>query len=355
MLTGRTMRPLSAAALHGTTVACLAVAVAACGGSGSLKVTKIAAAADPPANVAIYLDVKDKLDRPIPGLLEKNFRVYEDGKLVTTSKGKRALLEPKQFDTRFTLLLIDMSGPIVDSEDLPDLVNTIGGFIDHVGATHDIAVGVFDGNDEVVPFLGYTGTADTKKVVEAIRKFRPRSRNTNLNGAVYQGLHSLRDRLKEATAPQKSATLVVFTDRGELSHSVSPETLKQGLKETPAQIYVIGVGEGIHRDELAALARGGSFFSGNPKAYKEGFNEIAKKLTADADGRYVFSYCSPKRKGNHRVEVEAVTPKDRGRVMIKFNADGFGSGCSPKKKLDLAPPTAKKEKKEDEGEGEDES
>jgi len=38
----------------------------------------------------MYVDVKDKLDRPVPGLTDKNFRVYEDGKLVTTSKGKRA-------------------------------------------------------------------------------------------------------------------------------------------------------------------------------------------------------------------------------------------------------------------------
>jgi hypothetical protein len=248
--------------------------------------------------------VKDHLGRPIPGLAEKNFRVYEDGKLVTTSKGKRALLEPKLFDTRYVLLLVDMSGPIVDSEDLPELTNAIGAFVDHVGATHEIAVGAFDGNDEVVPFLGYTGTAETKKVVQAMQKFRPRSRNANLNGAVYQGLHSLRDRLKEASAAQKSAILVIFTDRGELAHSVSPETLKQGLKETPAQIYVIGVGESVHRDELTALGRSGAYVSFNPKNFKEGFDDIAKKLTADADGRYVFSYCSPKRRGSHRVDAE---------------------------------------------------
>ena len=223
----------------------------------SLQVTKIAATADQPANVAVYLDVKDKLGRPIPGLLEKNFRVYEDGKLVTTSKGKRALLEPKLFDKRYVLLLVDMSGPIVDSEDLPELLNSVGAFIDHVGATHEIAVGAFDGNDAVAPFMGFGGTAETKKVLEAMRKFRPRSRNANLNGAVYQGLHSLRDRLKEAPAPKKTAMLVIFTDRGELANSVSPETLKQGLKETPAQIYVIGAGEKIHRQDLTALGRSG--------------------------------------------------------------------------------------------------
>src|SRR3982750_726325 len=129
MLTGRTMtlRPLQ------LSPACLAVAAAACASGGSLKVTKISAAADQPSNVAVYVDVKDKLGRPIPGLAEKNFRVYEDGKLVTTSKGKRALLEPKEFDKRYVLLLVDLSGPIVDSEDLPDLVTAIGDFVDHVG------------------------------------------------------------------------------------------------------------------------------------------------------------------------------------------------------------------------------
>jgi len=341
MLTGRTMTLRSLyrppASVFSRAAAVCALAGAGCASGGGLQVTKIAATADQPANVAVYMDVKDKLGRPIPNLQEKNFRVYEDGKLVTTSKAKRTLLEPKLVDKRYVLLLVDMSGPIADSEDLPDLANAVAGFIDHVGATHDIAVGAFDGNDEVVPFLGYQGTAETKKVVDALRKFRPRSRNANLNGAVYQGLHSLRDRLNEASDAQKSAILVIFTDRGELAHSVSPETLKTGLKETPAQIYVIGTGEQLHRQELTALGRSGTFLSNNPKAYKEGFKEMAERLTADADGRYVFSYCSPKRKGSHRVEVEAVTTKDRGRLTFKFNADGFTSGCSPKTKPDLAP------------------
>jgi hypothetical protein len=134
---------------------------------------------------------------------------------------------------------------------------------------------------------------------------------------------------------------------------VSPETLKQGLKETPAQIYVIGTGEQVHREELTALGRSGAFLSNNPQAFKKGFTEIAQKLTSTTDGRYVFSYCSPKRKGNHKVEVEAVTSKERGRVMFKFNADGFTPGCTPKTKpSDLAPPPSKKE---GEGEREDES
>src|SRR5678815_449451 len=97
MLNCRTMRPRR---LKLSSMVWLAAAAAGCGSSsGNLKVTKISAAAAEPANVAVYLDVKDKQGRPIPGLAEKNFRVYEDGKLVTTGKGKRTLLEPKLFDT----------------------------------------------------------------------------------------------------------------------------------------------------------------------------------------------------------------------------------------------------------------
>src|SRR3954453_4713114 len=125
MLTRRTMRPRR---LKLFPLFWLAAAAAGGPSGGTLKVTKISAAADQPANVAVYLDVKDRLGRPIPGLAEKNFRVYEDGKLVTTSKGKRALIEPKQIDQRYVLLLVDLSGPIVDSEDLPELVNAVGEF-----------------------------------------------------------------------------------------------------------------------------------------------------------------------------------------------------------------------------------
>jgi len=129
MLTGRTMTLRSMywppASWFSRAAAVCALAAAGCASGSGLQVTKIAATADQPANVAVYMDVKDKLGRPIPNLQEKNFRVYEDGKLVTTSKAKRTLLEPKLIDKRFVLLLVDMSGPIADSEDLPDLANQL--------------------------------------------------------------------------------------------------------------------------------------------------------------------------------------------------------------------------------------
>src|SRR5450631_341550 len=92
--------------------------VLGCG--GSLKVTKLAASAQRPANIAVYLSVLDKTGQPVGGLNPENFRVFEDGKLISEAKAKRALLDPGIVGVHFSLLLVDLSGPIVDSEYLPD-------------------------------------------------------------------------------------------------------------------------------------------------------------------------------------------------------------------------------------------
>src|SRR4030095_13002820 len=123
----------------------------------------------------------------------------------------------------------------------------------------------------------------------------------------------------------------IFTDRGnDLAHSVGIETLRQKVKDSPAEIFVIGVGEKLNSAELNLIGRNGVYQSSNLKAYKKGFEEVGKKLTADTDGRYVFSYCSPKRKGDHKAELEIISPSGNGKVIYKFSAAGFKTGCTPK-------------------------
>ncbi len=341
----------------------VAVAVALAAGCSSLKVAKIGAATQRPSNVAIYIDVHDKSGGAVAGLQEKNFKVFEDGKLLDSKKAKRALLEPRVFGVKYTLVLLDLSGPIVDSEDLPELAATVGAFMERLSDRQQVAVSVFDGNDEVAPFVGFGAEGEqAQAMVAELRKFRPRSRNTNWNGAVFQGLHTLEEVLKESTAPEKSAALVVFTDRGnDLAHSVGVETLRQKTKDSPVDTFVIGVGEKINTAEVNAVGRNGVFVSTSLKAYKKGFEEVGRKLTADTDGRYVFSYCSPKRKGDHKVELEIEAPAGSGKVSYKFSAQGFKNGCSPKKRPTFsaeqakpaAPPPKGKETEEEEEEAEE--
>lgn len=328
--------------------------LAGCGPGGSLKVTKISSQTEKPSNLTIFMDVQDKTGRPIPGLAEKNFRIYEDGKLVPESKGRRALLDPRILGVRYALLLIDMSGPIVDSEDMPELASAVGRFVDRVGATQQVAVAAFDGSEEIAPFMGFGATVATAQVIESLRQFRPRNRSTNLNGAVFQGLHMLKEQLEASKAEKKAAALVVFTDRGDLSHSVSPEVLKAAVRDSPAEVYLIGAGERINHEELTAIGRNGVSLSNDPKAYKKGFDEAIRKLTSFTEGKYALAYCSPKRKGSHKLEVEVVASKDRGRLQHKFSAQGFRSGCVPKS-AEKAPPSEDKDSNSDEGAGDADS
>ncbi len=297
-----------------------------------MKITKISTSAQRPANVALFLDVRDGDGQPVAGLEEKNFKVYEDGKLVPSSKAKRALLEPKLGGVRFTLVLIDLSGPIVDSEYLPELAEYVGKMVERVADGQEVAVSAFDGAEEVAPFFGFGAAVDQiKTLVDGLKKFKPRNRNTNLNGAVYQGLFALKEQLDASNAEHKSAALLVFTDRGDLAHSVSPQVLKQAVHDTPAEIYVIGAGEKVKTEELTAIGKSGIFLTDDPKGFKKGFDEMTKKMAGKTEGRYLFSYCSTKRKGDHKLEVEVVAPHDKGRVSYKFSADGFKAGCTPKK------------------------
>jgi hypothetical protein len=315
------------------TIASGAALGAGCG--ESLKISKIGASARRPANVAVYLSVVDDKGQPVPGLAVDNFRVYEDGKLISPSKGRRALVDTSTGSGRFALLMIDLSGPIVDSEDLPELAAAAGRFVEKVGARQAVAVSIFDGSDSPVTVTPLGVQADPQKVVSAIRKFRPRSRKSNLNGAVFQGLAAIKERL-DAGEEAAGAALIVYTDRGDLAHSVNAQVVEDALKASPAEVYVIGVGPGADRAELAAIGHSGIFVSPDPKVFRKGFEQVATKITTVGAGRYVFSYCTPKRRNSHVLKLQVQASGNTGTLEYHFNADSFHSGCEPGKRPSIA-------------------
>jgi hypothetical protein len=190
----------------------------------------------------------------------------------------------------------------------------------------------------VVPMLGF-GAKGGREALEAMRKFRPRTRNANLHGAIQQSLETLRHQLAGASAPHRYGTLVVFTDRGDLANKVSAEAIKKIVDgDPPVAIYVVAAGAGVDGAKLGPLARGSLFLSKEPKDVRKGLAEAAEKVQGASSNHYVFSYCTPKRKGEHELEIKVETgqeeagARDSGSLVYKFSAEGFGSGCSPKQK-----------------------
>jgi hypothetical protein len=305
---------------------------------GNLQVKMLAATSQTPSNVAVNLSVGSKSGDPIVGLQPDNFRIFEDGKLVPEEKAKRMLLDPKMAEAYFTVLLIDLGGPITGSQDFPELVRQVGDFMHELRKTNTLIVSLFDGRDDLRTVLEPDET-DTKAALDRIRRYRPEERKSNVNGAVLKGLAILDREMAKSTAAHTSGNLVVFTDRGDEAGKVPAEELEVALDKTPADVYVIGVGPGIKRPELGKIARTDAFYSTDPKEMGTGFTHLSKHLAVVAEGHYLISYCSPKRKGEHDLEIEISTEKEHGLIKHHYSADGFTKGCS----ASHAPVFAKKE------------
>jgi hypothetical protein len=288
--------------------------------------------------VAVNLSIGTKSGEPLTDLKPENFRIFEDGKLVPEDKAKRMLLDPKVAEAYFTVLLIDLSGPIVESQDFPELVRQVGDFMDELRETHTLTVSIFDGRDDLRTILEPDET-NTKAALDRLRRYRPEVRKGNLNGAVLKGLAILDRQLAKSTAAHSNSNLVVFTDRGDEAAKVPEEEVEVALDKTPADVYVIGVGPGIKRPELGKIARTDAFYSTDPKEMVTGFTHLSKHLAVASEGHYLLSYCSPKRKGEHDLEIEISTEKEHGLIKHHYSADGFTKGCSASK----APVFAKKQ------------
>ena len=249
---------------------------------------------------------------------------------MSEKKAKRALLDTKPLEAELVLVLLDVSGPVVDGEDFPDLVTAVGRLVGAVAKTGQAAVSLFDGEDEIVPMLGF-GASSARAALGAIRHFQPRNRG-NLNGAIVQGADVLDGQLGASTAPFRFGTLLVVTDRGDLAHKVTGDAVKKRIAASRARVQIVAFGPKASKAELEPLASGGLHLSAEPKDFDKQLAAVAKGLDDAANARYLFAYCSNKREGNQTLTLVIETPDDHGRLTYKFSADGFRSGCFAKRR-----------------------
>ena len=71
---------------------CAAI-VAGCG--GGLQLTLVDAAHRAPSNVAMYFTVDTSRGEPVGGLASTDFRIYEDGALVSVDESKQTIINPE--------------------------------------------------------------------------------------------------------------------------------------------------------------------------------------------------------------------------------------------------------------------
>jgi hypothetical protein len=283
-----------------------------------------------PSNVAVYFTVDTHNGQPVANLTPQDFRIYEDKQPVSMLESKQTILQPEVAAIHYTLLLVDMSGSVVDSGDMPTLIEAASSFGERVGPYQKVAVYSFDGSPHLTPVVPFGG--NVRGGVTALSTKRPRDPSTNLNGAVIEGVRLLTQQMERAPVPLRFGTLVVFTDGTDRAHRASPEDVDHALDSAGFETYVIGAGQEVDRSQLSRIGRSGTFASQNPADVKKGFDEIGARIEAASRRFYLLSYCSPSRAGEHEVEIEAYGAGASGRLSYRFNANGFGPNCDPNQK-----------------------
>jgi len=299
-------------------------------GCAGLKLQPVDASVRKPSNVAVYFTVDTTRGQPVANLQPSDFRIYEDGKPVSVLESRQTILQEEVAAVHYTLLLVDMSGSVVGSGDMPAVIDAASSFADRVGPYQKVALYTFDGSphlNQVVPFGG-----NVRGGVESLGRYHPKDPSTNLNGAVVEAVKALSRQMDSAPQPLRFATLVVFTDGTDRAHRVSPDEVKRNLDAAAFDTFAIGVGAEVDSGELGQIGRSGIFASHNRADIARGFDEVAARIEAASKRFYLLSYCSPSRAGEHDVEIEAISEGRSGRLRHRFNAAGFGPNCDPNQK-----------------------
>lgn len=308
--------------------AAMAVALTGCAG---LRLNLINSSVRRPSNIAMYFSVDRTNGQPVGGLTADRYTIFEDDRPVSALESRQTILNPQVAAVHYTLLLMDMSGSVTESGQVPQLQEAARVFVERVERQQRVAVYAFDGSPTLTPVVPFTENAGGAAAgINALSNYRPRDPSTNLHGAVVAGLQQLDRSLASATQPLKFGTLVVFTDGTDRAARVSREQMMEAVRGSQHSVFSIGVGAEVDQGELRDLGRNGTVLQTDPAAVRTAFEQIATQIEAATQRYYLFSYCSPARAGQHRVRVEASTPDGaRGSIEYQFDATGFAPNCDP--------------------------
>ncbi len=307
----------------------LLVGTTGCG----LKLRRINTSVQRPSNIALYFSVETNGGEPAAGLDAKQFRIYEDGQLISPYESKQTILNPDVAVSHTILLLIDLSGSIVKSGSLPALINAANVFADRVAKKSKVAVFGFDGRKRLIPVVSFTtDTATVKSGLDRLRNHKVKDPSTNLNGAIVKSVNKLEKQMARATQPLRFGTLVVFTDGTDRSHRVTAKKMQERLDKSSANVFVIGLGAEIDSGQLSKIGRDGFVKATNKETIDKAFTQVAHRIESQGRKFYLLSYCSPSRAGKHRLTVKVSYKGKSGSIEHEFNAKGFRAGCNPKRR-----------------------
>lgn len=307
-----------------------------------IDVNLIEANSEVPSKIRLFFKVDLDGDLPPTTLEPSNFEIYEDGSRISTLESQAQIQrEPGNF-LYSSVLMLDLSGSILNSGDLPKLKEAASSFInktmpaegESLYGTREMSIFWFNGEKNVHPLVSFTSSKDSLiSGIRSIDKEMSDDVSTNLNGAVIQGLSIIRNRLqknREGSDIATAGSMVVFTDGTDQAGWVDTSVALDSVNNTGTDrsVFTIGLGGEINKEVLSQIGKDGFELAQDSLDLNESFLAVAERLQAESNSYYVLEYCSPKRAGEHTLELRAVYEDKFGSFQTTFSADGFSGGCT---------------------------
>ncbi len=322
--------------------------IIACGGKEpvepgrSIILDLLESSSEPPAKIRLFFKADFDNGDPIPGLEADNFTISENGSVISTSESLAQIQrDPGQF--MFTsVLLLDLSGSVLNAEALPTLKASSIGFIESViplpdeayAGSYEMAIYWFDGEENIhllKPFS--TSREELVQSIESIDENISNDNSTNLNGAVIQGIEIVSERLEQIKIDPNISTassLVIFTDGTDQANWASDGEATDAVNSSGSDLTIFTIGLGTEIDEriLSTFGKSGYEFADSDLDLNETFQNVANQVRDEANSFYVLEYCSPKRSGTHTITVRLDYMGSSGQFNSDFSAEGFSGGCT---------------------------
>jgi VWFA-related protein len=245
--------------------------------------------------------------RPVTGLTEKDFHIYEDG-----HEEKIRIFQPE--DTPSTVgLLIDNSGSMTNKR--ADVVQAALAFVDASHPRDEMFIVNFNRRVWLGLPTSHPFTSDRSELRAALNDTRAEGTT-----ALYDALQVALERLKTGSRQRKA--LVVLSDGGDNASNMKLDDVLRLAQQSSATIYCIGIYDPFQKDrnpgvlkKIAQVTGGESFFPNTLEALRTVWPKIASAIR----GQYTIGY------------VSTNTARDGGYRKVKITATGKGG----KKLLDV--------------------
>ena len=266
------------------------------------------------------------------------FVILENGVDITKNVESEATIINQGVES-FVTLVLDMSGSVAESKDLPALVAAMREMmatIEPQAGDAPVAVSLYVFGRfvrELQPF-----TRDFAEIDAALAAIEAdpdaitamvNPNGTSLYEAVRVGINRTQ-RIRDLRAAVtwdgvlSTGTVIVVTDGNDTSNAVL-DTAQ--IDSTLNQVISIGISNAVDDDDLSAIGRDGSFLAPTPTDWVAAFEDVASRVHEYPDRGYLLAYCSSATSGSPEVTVTVDAPGLRvaHTTTCNFIADAFGT------------------------------